>query len=116
VIDTRFTDAWLAEHPRDRALLEILAKRAEGKSFDQIRGEGMQLDARRHHDVWDRLERIGCPTLVAAGRYDGVAPPANSEAIASRIDGAVVRIYEGGHVFVIQDRTSMEGVIDFLVR
>jgi pimeloyl-ACP methyl ester carboxylesterase len=116
VIDTRFTDAWLAEHPRDRALLEILAKRAEGKSFDQIRGEGMQLAARRHHDVWDRLDRIRCPTLVAAGRYDGVAPPANSEAIASKIEGAVVRIYEGGHVFVIQDRTSMEGVIDFLVR
>jgi pimeloyl-ACP methyl ester carboxylesterase len=116
VIDTRFTPAWLAEHPRDRFLIEMLAKRAEGKSFDEIRGEGMQLDARRHHDVWDRLDRITCPTLVAAGRYDGLAPMANSEAIASRIDGSIVRVYEGGHIFLIQDRTSMEGVIDFLVR
>jgi pimeloyl-ACP methyl ester carboxylesterase len=116
VIDTRFTPAWLADHPRDRFLIEMLAKRAEGKSFDEIRGEGMQLDARRHHDVWDRLDRITCPTLVAAGRYDGLAPMANSEAIASRIDGSIVRVYEGGHIFLIQDRTSMEGVIDFLVR
>jgi 3-oxoadipate enol-lactonase len=116
VIDTRFTPEWLADHPRHRLLLEVLAKRAEGKSFDVIRGEGMQLDARRHHDVWDRLDRITCPTLVAAGRYDALAPPANSEAIASRIPGATLRYYEGGHVFVIQDRAAMRSVMDFLLR
>jgi pimeloyl-ACP methyl ester carboxylesterase len=116
VIDTRFTPEWLADHPRDRFLIEMLAKRAEGKTFDQIRGEGMQLDARRRHDAWDRLDRISCSTLVAAGRYDGLAPVANSEAIVSQIVGATLRIYEGGHIFLIQDRTSMEGVIDFLVR
>jgi len=116
VIDTRFRPEWLADHPRDQVLLEVLAKRSEGKTFDVIRGEGMQLAARRHHDVWDRLDRISCPTLVAAGRYDGLAPLANSEAIASRITGSTLRVYEGGHVFVIQDRSAMEGVIDFLAR
>lgn len=116
VVDTRFTPAWLADHPRDRALLEVLAKRAEGKDYDTIRGEGMQLDARRHHDVWDRLDRIACPTLVAAGRYDGLAPLANSEAIASRIAGSTLRVYEGGHVFVVQDRAALGGAIDFLRR
>jgi pimeloyl-ACP methyl ester carboxylesterase len=116
VIDTRFTPEWLADHPRDRTLLEVLAKRAEGKSFDVIRGEGMQLAARRHHDVWDRLDRITCPTLVAAGRYDGLAPLANSEAIAERLPDATLRVYEGGHVFVIQDRSAMEATIDYLAR
>ena len=116
VIDTRFTPEWLADHPRAQLLLEVLAKRAEGKSFDTIRGEGMQLDARRHHDVWDRLDRIACPTLVAAGRYDGLAPLSNSEAIAARIPDSTLRVYEGGHVFVVQDRAAMRGVMDFLVR
>jgi pimeloyl-ACP methyl ester carboxylesterase len=106
----------LADHPRDRTLLEVLAKRAEGKSFDVIRGEGMQLAARRHHDVWDRLDRITCPTLVAAGRYDGLAPLAHSEAIAERLPDATLRVYEGGHVFVIQDRSAMEATIDYLAR
>lgn len=116
VIDTRFTPEWLADHPRDQLLLEVLAKRLEGKTAEVIRGEGMQLDARRHHDVWDRLDRITCPTLVAAGRYDGLAPPERSEAIASRIPKATLRLYEGGHVFVVQDRTAMEGIIDYLAR
>jgi pimeloyl-ACP methyl ester carboxylesterase len=116
VIDTRFTPEWLADHPRDRTLLEVLAKRAEGKSFDTIRGEGMQLAARRHHDVWDRLDRIACPTLVAAGCYDGLAPLANSEALAERITDATLRVYEGGHVFVVQDRAAMGGTMDFLAR
>ena len=116
VIDTRFTPEYLADHPRARLLLEVLAKRAEGKSFDVIRGEGMQLDARRHHDVWDRLDRITGPTLIAAGRYDGLAPLANSEAMAERIPDATLRVYEGGHVFVVQDRAAMRGVIDYLAR
>ena len=53
---------------------------------------------------------------MAAGRYDGLALPANSEAIASRIPGATLRYYEGGHVFVIQDRAAMRSVMDFLLR
>jgi pimeloyl-ACP methyl ester carboxylesterase len=76
----------------------------------------MQLAARRHHDVWDRLDRIACPTLVAAGRYDGLAPLSNSEAIAFRVPDATLRVYEGGHVFVVQDRSAMEATIDYLAR
>ena len=30
--------------------------------------------ARSRHDVLDRLGAITCPTLVASGRYDGIAP------------------------------------------
>ena len=81
-------------------------RRPDGPSGDrrtgrpsERRGEAEQLAARSGHDVWDRLPAIGCPTLVAGGRYDGIAPPANSEAIASRIAGADLRFYEGGHLF-----------------
>ena len=62
----------------------------------------------------DRLGRITCPTLVGCGRYDGVAPVANSEAIATRIAGAELRRYEGGHLFLTQDPRALPEVIDFL--
>ncbi|MDQ1519103.1 MAG: 3-oxoadipate enol-lactonase, partial [Actinomycetota bacterium] len=115
VLDTRFTPEWLAAHPGDRTLVEMMAKRAAGqKSDDQVRGEAEQLDARRRHDVYERLARIACPTLVAAGRYDGIAPVANAEAIAARVPGAELRCYEGGHPFFAQDPKALPEILDFL--
>jgi 3-oxoadipate enol-lactonase len=64
--------------------------------------------------VWDRLPRITCPTLVVAGRHDGVAPVERAEAIASRIPGADLRVYEGGHVFFFQDPTATPQIVEFL--
>jgi pimeloyl-ACP methyl ester carboxylesterase len=116
LLDTRFTAEWLADHPADRGLSEMMAARGadDAKSDEQRRGEAAQLDARSHHDVWDRLPRITCPTLVAAGRYDGIAPLANSEAIASRIPGSELRVYEGGHAFFAQDPAALPDLVDFL--
>jgi len=115
LLDTRFTDAWLADHPHDRAMVEARADRSVAPKAAMARqGELEQLAARRHHDVWDRLPRVTCPTLVAAGRYDGIAPPANSEAIASQIPGAELRLYEGGHLFFLQDRQAFPDILGFL--
>lgn len=115
LLDTRFTPAWLAEHPDDRALAELIAARTGGAgSVEARRGAAAQLDARRRHDVSDRLGRIACPTLVAAGRYDGIAPMANAEAIAARVPGSDLRRYEGGHAFFVQDATALPEILDFL--
>jgi 3-oxoadipate enol-lactonase len=115
LLDTRFTPEWLAAHPDDKALVDMRAQgRLAAKSADRRRGELEQLGARRDHDVWDRLAAIECPTLVAAGRYDGIAPLANSEAIASRIPGAQLRVYEGGHLFFIQDHSATPDIVGFL--
>lgn len=117
ILDTRFTPEWLAAHDGDRFLAELMAARADAtKSPEQVRGEALQLEARRGHDVWDRLGRIDCPTLVACGCYDGIAPLANGEAIAGRIPGAELRTYEGGHAFFAQDRSAFEDVVTFLAR
>lgn len=115
ILDTRFDDAWLASHPGDRALVAMRAARgADPKTDEQRRGEHEQLDARRRHDVLDRLAAVSCPTFVAAGRYDGIAPPVNSEAIAERIDGAALRLYEGGHAFFAQDSDALPELLTFL--
>jgi 3-oxoadipate enol-lactonase len=115
VLDTRFTPEWLATHDGDRMIAELMAERSRvPKTPEQLRGEAEQLGARRHHDVWDRLPAIRCPTLVAAGRYDGIAPLPNSEAIASRIPGSELREYEGGHAFFVQDAQAIPDILDFL--
>jgi pimeloyl-ACP methyl ester carboxylesterase len=113
LLDTRFSPEWLAEHPHDMAMVQARADRPV-RTGEQRRGELAQLDARSRHDVWERLPKITAPTLVAGGRYDGIAPPANSEAIASQIPGAELRLYEGGHLFFVQDRTAMPEILAFL--
>jgi len=115
LLDTRFTPEWLAAHPSDRSLAEMLtAGRATDKTSEQLRGEAEQLGARSRHDVSDRLRLITCPTLVASGTFDAIAPPVNGEAIAERIDGARLRVYQGGHAFFAQDRAALPDVIGFL--
>jgi pimeloyl-ACP methyl ester carboxylesterase len=115
LLDGRFDEAWLADHPGDRAIVDVLRmRRAQPKSEEQQRGERMQVVARRDHDVWERLDRITSPTLVVCGAYDGVAPRSNSEAIASRIPGAELRCYEGGHLFVFQDPRALPDITEFV--
>lgn len=115
IMDTRFTPEWLAEHPADRMFVEAMTSGSADAADPEVeRGQVEQLTARRGHDVWDRLPSITCPTFVAAGRYDGIAPPENSEAIASRIPDATLRVYDGGHAFFAQDPAALPEVIGFL--
>jgi pimeloyl-ACP methyl ester carboxylesterase len=115
VLDTRFTPEWLADHPRDAALVAGRAQRLSEHPDPEVgRGEREQMGARSGHDTFDRLGKISCPTLVTYGRYDGIAPPANSEAIAGAVHGAELRGYEGGHLFVAQDHTAVPDIIEFL--
>jgi pimeloyl-ACP methyl ester carboxylesterase len=115
ILDTRFTPQWLATHPGDQMLVDAMAHRRLGAKTDaQLRGEREQLDARRRHDVTDRLGAITCPTLVASGRHDGIAPLANGEAIAARVPRAELRAYEGGHAFFAQDPAALPEIIAFL--
>ena len=115
LLDTRFTAEWLAEHEGDRMLAEFIGQRREApKSDDQSRGEKEQLYARSRLDVLDRLGTITCPTFVGSGQFDGIAPVANGEAIASRVPNAELHVYEGGHMFFVQDPSAMPAILDFL--
>ena len=78
------------------------------------RGLLQQVEARRLHDTWDRLDRIEADTFVACGDYDGVAPVENSRNLARRIHGAEMASFEGGHFFLRQDRSAWAHIIDFL--
>jgi 3-oxoadipate enol-lactonase len=114
--DTRFTPEWLASHPRDARMVSMRAEQAAvPKSEEVLRGERLQLQARIGHDVADRLHLVTAPTLVTAGRFDGIAPVANSQEIVSRIPSAELRIYEGGHLFTAQDPNALADISEFLI-
>jgi 3-oxoadipate enol-lactonase len=111
IMDTRWDDAWRAANP-DMAAMII--ERFVSSAAKPGPGQRLQLDARSHHDTADRLATIACPTLVAGGRYDGIAPPANSEFLAQAIPGAQLRLFDGGHGFFLQDPEALPAITSFL--
>jgi len=115
ISDTRHDAAWAKANPE--AYDKLFAVAAAEPFADEpgyALGMHRQLEARAHHDTWDRLGRITCPTMIAAGKYDGIALPATQEKMASRISGAQLRFYEGGHLFLLQDRKAFPEIIAFL--
>ena len=109
--DTRFNDQWFLDHPEDEIYRRSTVVTSDA---EKRRGELLQLEARRHHDVWDRIPNVTAQVLVASGTYDGIAPPANGEAIASRIPSSEFREYNGGHMFFVQDRRALKEIVQFL--
>ena len=106
-LDTRTVD-----DPDLRATWTEMMRALSG--YEPTTGERLQLAARRHHDVWDRLPGLDLPVLVAAGRFDGIAPPANQEALLARIPGAEVAWFDGGHAFFLQDASALPTIADWL--
>ena len=92
----------------------IVAQAREEVPADVATGMARQLDARRRHDVVDRLGTIDRPTLVGCGRFDGIAPVRNSELIVERLPDARLEVFEGGHLVMFQDRRIWPTVTEFL--
>jgi 3-oxoadipate enol-lactonase len=111
ISDTRYGGEWQAVNPEDAASI-FKTMRARATADDE--GYRRQLEARSHHDTYDRLAQVTAPTLVAAGRYDGIAPVSNSEAIAAQIPKSELRVYEGGHLFLLQDRTAWQEIVEYV--
>ncbi|MFC3077215.1 alpha/beta fold hydrolase [Phenylobacterium terrae] len=115
ISDTRRDEAWAKAHPELYA--QLIAQTAADPFADEpgrAMGAHRQLEARARHDTWDRLPDIAIPTLIAAGRYDGIALPQTQEKMAGRIPGAQLRWFEGGHLFMIQDRAAAPAIAAFL--
>ncbi len=115
--DTRFDEAFQRDNPDVFArMLRLSGERAavgQGEPGREV-GARRQMEARRGHDVWDRLPGLPMPVLVCGGRYDGIAPPENLEAIASRVPDATLEFFEGGHLFLVQDPRANERILQFL--
>jgi 3-oxoadipate enol-lactonase len=116
ISDTRRDATWAAANPEKHEQFVAMAAApppGAGEPGHDM-GAHRQLEARAKHDTWDRLPAIACPVLIAAGRYDGIALPATQERMAARIPGAQLAFFEGGHLFMIQDRTAFPAMAAFL--
>jgi 3-oxoadipate enol-lactonase len=115
ISDTRRDAAWAAANPEEhRALVEMASTDPYAEESDRAMGARRQLEARATHDTWDRLAAIRCPVLVAGGKFDGIATPETQARMAARIPGAQLRMYEGGHLFLLQDRAAFPEIAAFL--
>jgi 3-oxoadipate enol-lactonase len=111
--DLRRDENWRAANPERWAELVEGALAAQRSDVD-VDGALRQLAARAGHDTYDRLPELGVPVLLAGGRHDGIAPVANMEALAGRIPGAELELFDGGHLFLVQDRSAFPFIIQWL--
>lgn len=111
--DLRRTAEWRAANPeRWQRLLEMA--RAGERGDRNETGAALQLAARAGHDTWSRLHELRMPVLIAGGRHDGIAPVANQQALAERIPGADLQLFDGGHLFMIQDKRANPAIVEWL--
>jgi 3-oxoadipate enol-lactonase len=115
LMDTRYDpDAGSAPPGLDTVIALLRSRDAAPPDPERARGARLQLDARARHDVYDRLPSVGVPTLVIGGRFDALAPPENSAAIAAAVPGARLELCDGGHLFMLQDPTAWPTILGFL--
>ena len=114
LMDSRWDASWQAANP---AIVDLMrARTAVGGARDSeaTAAARRQLEARAAHDTYARLAQLTMPALVCAGRFDGIAPLANAEALAEQIPGANLQVFDGGHAFLFQDRAAWPAIVRFL--
>jgi 3-oxoadipate enol-lactonase len=97
--DKRRDPAWQAAHQREfQALIdEMLAIRTVGADEPgKVIGARRQIEARPGHATYSRLPQLTMPVLICGGRYNGVAPVENQEALLRQISSARMVLFEGG--------------------
>lgn len=112
--DNRVTDAWFEENPEKA---DLLRKRADKTEFygehNYEYGAKMQVQARKQHDCWESLAGVDIPVQCAGGLYDDIATPDAMRRMSERIPGADLKLYDGGHMFFIQNPEAYDDLITF---
>jgi 3-oxoadipate enol-lactonase len=115
IADIRRDEVWIRDNP---AAWQMLLAMALADPFrdepGHAEGAARQIAARATHDTWERLPTITCPVMVMGGRYDGIAKTEVVSALAGRIAGAHLRFFDGGHLFMLEDRSAWPAMMEFL--
>jgi 3-oxoadipate enol-lactonase len=118
ISDLRNDKEWQAAHPDALTSLIEFSKRRVAVGADEPDrelGQRLQLEARKEHDTYDRLSDFDLPVYICAGCFDGIAPPDNQHELERSIPGARLDFFEGGHLFLIQDKTAFGKIAAFLL-
>ncbi|MCC7370128.1 MAG: alpha/beta hydrolase [Chloroflexi bacterium] len=115
--DTRRDAAWRAANPDEYATLVEQGLAGASVGADEPgRADGYrrQLMARKGLDTFERLAGVTAKTFICGGKYDGIAPISNQEALLRQLPNARLELFEGGHAFLQEDARAFERVIAFL--
>ncbi len=76
---------------KNKWMIPIMGKLTKPKSYDRFL---VQAEACKNHDCFAGLSRVCAPTLVVGGMQDRIVGSEAAKEIASRIPGAVLKLYE----------------------
>ena len=109
-----FSPRFVAESPEE--VERVIALRAE--SYVPEHAYLRQLQAAVAFDASARVGAIKAPTLVITGDADRTVPGENSANLAAAIQGAELRVVEGGgHIFFIEQAEEFNrAVVEFVER
>lgn len=119
ISDTRNGSDWQKDNPaRVDKMWEFVVDQRKDIPVTQAstRGAFLQIEARKDHDTSESLGEIRSPTFICGGKYDGLAPPSNLEGLHAGISDSTLKFYEGGHLFIIQDKDAIVDVQAFLAK
>jgi 3-oxoadipate enol-lactonase len=74
-----------------------------------------QINARKMHDTYNRLNNLKIPTYICAGRFDNCAPIKNQLALLEKIPNSKLSIFDGSHMFIWQDPLAFKCIKQFLI-
>jgi len=115
--DIRRHAIWREAHPvQFQALFDetLSGLRVGADEPNRQIGARRQLEARAHHDTFDRLPKLQMPVYICGGLYDGIAKPSNLKAMQQQIPGSRLELFKGGHLFYIQDPRAFDRMTAFL--
>ncbi len=73
-----------------------------------------QLNARKGHDTYNRLNKIKAETYICGAQYDKTAPIKNQLAMLENINHARLSLFNGSHMILWQDPFAFTSIISFL--
>jgi pimeloyl-ACP methyl ester carboxylesterase len=96
------------------AVLWLFGKPLLGKIDDMFRRDVViEAKAEAAHDSTESLKRITVPVLIVGGDNDFAFPLSTLREMTSLIEGAVLKIYAGGHTAAFLDRRFAPDVMAF---
>ena len=112
--DLRISESWVLENEEQFNSLKINSRNRNPFKPDP---ENLlkQLLARKDHNTFEDLRHIDIPVFLMGGKYDGIAPVSNMEAMHEEIKDSKLKFYEGGHLFMIQDKSAFQELIEWLL-
>lgn len=81
---------------------------------DKATFSARQINARKGHNTYSRLNTIKTETYLCGGHYDYTAPIQNQLALLDKISNSRLTLFNGSHMLLWQDNFAFTSIVNFL--